>query len=280
MSVKCPRCQVENRDQAKRCMACNTDLSLVRPSTGGASQPTRLCPDGRHPMDPSWDVCPYCKAAQDAKRGAASPPTVAASPPPPSSPPPPAPPPRRKTAFAAASPAAAPPAVAAAPAPAPPSGERQARRRTEFAPAPAAAPVPPAPSTPVPPVPSAPAVPSPAAAPAVVAPPGGGRRIVGLLITYTWQSDGQVFPVREGRNYLGSDPDSDVALDGDPQLSGRHATILFRGQGFWIDDEKSMNGTFVDGECVEEKQPLANYAEIRTGSTVWRFVMVDRPPGA
>ncbi len=102
---------------------------------------------------------------------------------------------------------------------------------------------------------------------------------MGFLVTYTWQNDGQLFPVREGRNYLGSDPDSDVALDGDPQLSGRHATILFRGQGFWIDDEKSMNGTFVDGECVEEKQPLANYAEIRTGSTVWRFVMVDRPSG-
>jgi predicted component of type VI protein secretion system len=96
-----------------------------------------------------------------------------------------------------------------------------------------------------------------------------------VLVTYTWRSEGQIFPVREGRNFLGSDLECDVALDGDSHLSSRHATILYRGRGFWIDDEKSMNGTFVDGECVEEKQPLSNYARIRTGSTEWSFVVLE-----
>lgn len=84
-----------------------------------------------------------------------------------------------------------------------------------------------------------------------------------------------MFPVREGRNYIGSDPEGDIALDGDNHLSGRHAILLYRGRGFWIDDEKSMNGTFVNGECVEEKQRLPNYASIQTGATEWRFVALE-----
>ena len=104
----------------------------------------------------------------------------------------------------------------------------------------------------------------------------GGRRIVGILVTYSWRGEGQLFPIREGRNFLGSDPEGDVALDLDDKLSGRHTVILYRGRGFWINDADSMNGTFMNGECIEEKARLPNHAEIRTGSTVWRFVALEQ----
>lgn len=300
MSLTCPRCQVENRDQAKRCIACNTDLSRVSPSAPRVTS-TRLCPSGRHPMDPSWKVCHYCKADEEARRPAPPPvppsperrATVMESAPAASAPATPPPVKRRQTAFMPASsevpaappaspevPPAPPPAPAAAAAaawPQPAPDDRPERRKTMFAsPSPeAAAPPSPTPAPAPPPIPA----PSPTPAPVPAAAPPAGRRIVGLLVTYSWRSDGQVFPVREGRNYVGSDPECDVAVDCDPQLSGRHATILYRGRGFWIDDEKSMNGTFVDGECVEEKQRLDNYSEVRTGSTVWRFIVVEPEAG-
>ena len=103
------------------------------------------------------------------------------------------------------------------------------------------------------------------------------RRIAAIMVTYTWQPDGEVFAIREGRNYIGSDKDCEVSVKSDPQMSACHATIIYRGKGtqFIIDDEKSMNGTYLDDKSVDVKQPLRNYAKIRTGATVWTFIMLE-----
>lgn len=108
--------------------------------------------------------------------------------------------------------------------------------------------------------------------PSVAAPT---RRIVAVLVTYTWTPEGEIHPVREGRNVLGSDPGCDISVPGDGHLSSRHATLLVRGRHVWIDDEKSMNGTFVDGESVEEKQRLEGGARVQTGATEWSFQRLD-----
>lgn len=101
--------------------------------------------------------------------------------------------------------------------------------------------------------------------------------MVGILVTYSWHQEGQIFALREGRNDLGSDPDNDIALANDPRLSGRHATVIYRGADFWIDDEKSMNGTYVNDQSVETKQRLPDHATIVTGATRWRFVALPPP---
>jgi len=101
---------------------------------------------------------------------------------------------------------------------------------------------------------------------------------VGVLATYTWQPEGEVFLVREGSNFLGSSPECEVRVSADPRMSARHACIVHRPGGFWIDDEKSMNGTLVDGEPVKEKRRLPGSAVIRTGGTVWRFAALEPPP--
>ena len=104
----------------------------------------------------------------------------------------------------------------------------------------------------------------------------GVRRMVALVVTYTWRPEGQVFPIYEGRNYLGRDEECEVRLMADPQLSGKHAAILYRGKAFVITDEKSMNGTLVNGaEAPLTGMPLTNYAEIRTGATVWKFLVIE-----
>jgi pSer/pThr/pTyr-binding forkhead associated (FHA) protein len=61
-------------------------------------------------------------------------------------------------------------------------------------------------------------------------------------------------------------------------MSTRHASLVHRPGGFWIDDEKSMNGTFVDGTLVEEKRRLPDSAVLRTGGTLWRFTALEPPP--
>jgi predicted component of type VI protein secretion system len=104
------------------------------------------------------------------------------------------------------------------------------------------------------------------------------RRIVGLLVTYTWDPAGTLYPVREGRNDIGHDEGCDIRMSCDGQMSGRHATIVYRQGEFWVDDEKSMNGTFVGGDAVLTKQPLPDHARIQTGRTVWRFVALPAGP--
>lgn len=103
------------------------------------------------------------------------------------------------------------------------------------------------------------------------------RRIVGVLATWTWNSGGEIFPVCEGSTLLGTSPECEARVSSDPRMSGRHASIVHRGEGFWIDDENSMNGTYVDGALVEEKRRLPDSAVIRTGGTVWRFTVLEPP---
>ena len=108
--------------------------------------------------------------------------------------------------------------------------------------------------------------------------PAAGRKIVGVLITYSWSDQGQIFPVCEGRNRIGSDPaQCDIAIPQDDTLSAINSHIVFR-KSFTIGDDVSMGGTDVDGEPVEIAfVPLRNYARIRTGSTHWTFIAVEPP---
>lgn len=104
------------------------------------------------------------------------------------------------------------------------------------------------------------------------------RKIVGVLITYSWQDSGQVFPVLEGRNLIGKDAGQcDICIPQDATLSSVNTFITYR-KHFVIGDRGSMNGTDVDGEPIEKEfVPLRNYAQIRTGSTYWTFVSIQQP---
>ncbi len=203
-----------------------------------SEMPNLLCPAGRHVMDPGWSECPYCSGANAEPEEETAPRGSG----------------RRKTVSEDEAPAVKEKNLP--PMPSPPAGAGQKRRRTEFDPDQAADAGPARGDV------------APQALPA-------SRRIVGILVTYTWRPDGQVFPVRMGRNYIGSDPDCEISLRDDPHLSGRHATIIYRGATFVIDDEKSMNGTFVNGQTVDMKTRLPNYARIKTGSTVWTFIAIE-----
>jgi hypothetical protein len=118
---------------------------------------------------------------------------------------------------------------------------------------------------------------------------GDTRRIVGVLATYTWHPEGQLFPVREGKNFIGSGEISseashrgcDVQIPEDRRMSGEHALILCRHGAYEIIDQMSSNGTFLNGKLLKanDSTDIPNYGTIQTGSTVWTFIQIEAPRG-
>jgi len=101
------------------------------------------------------------------------------------------------------------------------------------------------------------------------------RRIVGILVTYSWKPDGEIFPVREGRNLIGRDPDCEICIPADQTMSGRNSHISFR-TTFVIGDLVSMKGTDLNGVAIEQQfLSLPNYAVIRAGSTQFTFLAIQ-----
>jgi hypothetical protein len=104
-----------------------------------------------------------------------------------------------------------------------------------------------------------------------------GRKIIGLLVTYNTTSTGQVFNIYEGRNYIGRDVSSDISIQGDSQISGKHFSILYRvADGkFKFKDEQSSNGTFLN-EILTDEGELNTFDVVRIGSTKLIFIAIPQ----
>jgi pSer/pThr/pTyr-binding forkhead associated (FHA) protein len=108
------------------------------------------------------------------------------------------------------------------------------------------------------------------------------RKIVGVLVSYTWRPEGELFAVREGRTHIGADQirddpehrDVEVQCPLDDLISGDHALILVQQGEFYIQDLASTNGTYVNGKKLrpESVEDLPNNAEIKAGKTLFSFV--------
>lgn len=113
----------------------------------------------------------------------------------------------------------------------------------------------------------------------------GGRGLTGIVFTFSWSKLGQLFEIREGRNYVGSgvvgtegDRPVDVLLNDDDKLSGAHFLILCQGEKYRVRDCDSTNGTFVNGEQIDSVGiDLRDGSLIQAGATVFVFQMT-RPP--
>jgi pSer/pThr/pTyr-binding forkhead associated (FHA) protein len=96
------------------------------------------------------------------------------------------------------------------------------------------------------------------------------RKLVGWLVSFTMDPNGKDFRLYEGRNTIGSDPSNDIVVTGDPAVSSKHLTILYRMGKFKCKDEFSTNGTYVN-EVFFEEGDLTDGAIIRIGQTVFTF---------
>ncbi len=77
-----------------------------------------------------------------------------------------------------------------------------------------------------------------------------------------------VVPLEGGRVVIGRDPDNDLAMPWDVQVSRVHA-LLERLAGAWtvVDDDLSRNGTFVNGKRVRGRRRLDDRDLVRFGTT-------------
>src|SRR5947207_9566321 len=98
------------------------------------------------------------------------------------------------------------------------------------------------------------------------------RRAVQLDVQRSPSPDaGAVFPVNSAPITVGRADQNDLVLDGDEFASARHARIEARGDGVWVQDLESTNGTFVNGSRVVGAERLSPGDVLRVGETDLRL---------
>jgi hypothetical protein len=70
---------------------------------------------------------------------------------------------------------------------------------------------------------------------------------------------------------VGRGPQNDVTLDGDDYASAKHARIEPRGDGVWLEDIGSTNGTYLNGIKLTRARKLTPGDVVRVGETELRY---------
>jgi pSer/pThr/pTyr-binding forkhead associated (FHA) protein len=94
--------------------------------------------------------------------------------------------------------------------------------------------------------------------PALVVRTGGGRA-------------GEHFLPQGERTTIGRSPDCDIFLD-DVTVSRQHAVLVQRDDGLFIEDEGSLNGTFLNRSRIDASTRLENGDEVQVGKYKLTFL--------
>jgi len=79
--------------------------------------------------------------------------------------------------------------------------------------------------------------------------------------------EGGEFPLNSAPVTVGRGAQNDLVLSGDEFASARHVRIEVRGDGVWVQDLDSTNGTYVNGSRVAGAQRLDPGDILRVGET-------------
>ena len=97
---------------------------------------------------------------------------------------------------------------------------------------------------------------------------GSSRRSVRLIVQRSPSlGEGDEFPVDSAPVTVGRGGQNDLVLVGDDFASARHARIEVRGDGVWVQDLDSTNGTYVNGSRVTGAQRVGAGDVLRVGET-------------
>ncbi|WP_375384576.1 FHA domain-containing protein [uncultured Microbacterium sp.] len=101
-----------------------------------------------------------------------------------------------------------------------------------------------------------------------------------LLIVLSGPTAGARYLLDTDVTTVGRHPEADIFFD-DVTVSRRHAEITRSGTDFEIVDQRSLNGTYVNGERVD-RSPLDNGGEVRIGKFRLNFFVspADLPQAA
>lgn len=97
------------------------------------------------------------------------------------------------------------------------------------------------------------------------------RKLVGWLVSYSFDELGVDYKLYEGRNIIGRDAECNITVN-DPRMSAKHAVLLYRANKYSLTDSQSSHGTFVNDVDIElEPHYLKDGDIIRMGNTVFKF---------
>jgi hypothetical protein len=96
--------------------------------------------------------------------------------------------------------------------------------------------------------------------PALIVRSGGGRV-------------GETFLPQSARTTIGRSPECEIFLD-DVTVSRKHAVLAQSGQGFTIEDQGSLNGTFLNRRRIERAEPLEDGDELQIGK--YRLIFLSK----
>lgn len=74
---------------------------------------------------------------------------------------------------------------------------------------------------------------------------------------------GRLYPL-DSQNSIGRDPNNTVAIP-DARVSLKHARLLWRGGGWWIEDLGSTNGTLLNGQAVTGAARVSSADVVQVG---------------
>jgi hypothetical protein len=97
---------------------------------------------------------------------------------------------------------------------------------------------------------------------------GEGRRA--MLLQLEGQADEQIYPFTSDALTIGRGRDNDIQIKNDSKVSRFHCKFFKRGGHFYVEDNKSSNGTLVNGELITERR-LFGGEEVIIGETFFRF---------
>jgi hypothetical protein len=93
-----------------------------------------------------------------------------------------------------------------------------------------------------------------------------------LVVRFGGGRSGETFVLEGGRTTIGRSPDCGIFLD-DVTVSRRHAVLSDRGGRWLIEDQGSLNGTFVNRKRVESAE-LSDGDELQIGK--YRLTFLQR----
>jgi len=95
-----------------------------------------------------------------------------------------------------------------------------------------------------------------------------------VLLYQEGTAEEQIYPFNGEEMTLGRGRDNDIQVKNDSKVSRYHCKLYRRGPNFYIEDNKSANGTLVNGELITERR-LFGGEEIIIGETFFRFRIMD-----
>jgi hypothetical protein len=107
--------------------------------------------------------------------------------------------------------------------------------------------------------------------------PQPGRRVVGWMISFDVNLEGQEYVIREGKNTLGRAREADISVFYDDRVSAIHATIVYRNGECRLRDEMTNNGTFLNGQDIGPggTVSLKNGDILRVGRCTFKLFLLD-----